>query len=153
MNPKKRVDKKLGEILVQNDLISDEELKNALQVQTTDGGLLGEVLIRLGYLGEGDILRVLNVQYGFAYLPLENYKLDEKIVKEIPENMSRKHNAIAVDIMGDIMTVAMSNPLNSEAVDEISEFTGKNIQVFIEKASSINKYINLLFKQERLSRR
>lgn len=151
MAPEKRIDKRLGEILTQNDIISTEELERALQVQKTDGGLLGEVLVRLRYLGEEDIVKALNMQYGFAYLPLESYDIKEDIVRKIPEHLARHYSAIAVDIIGEIMTVAMANPLNAKAIEDIETVTGKTVKVFITQSSSVQNAIGKFYEKEESS--
>ncbi|RKY26780.1 MAG: type II secretion system protein GspE, partial [Candidatus Omnitrophota bacterium] len=71
---KKRIDKPLGELLIEKGLINRTQLQEALKVQKERGGLIGEVMVSLGFAKEEDIAHVLSLQYGFPYLPLEHYE-------------------------------------------------------------------------------
>jgi type IV pilus assembly protein PilB len=147
--PEKRTTKKLGEILVKNEVITEEQLKRALDFQRNEGGLIGEILVKLGYVNEVDIVQALTVQYGFPYLPLENYELKKDVAQYIPENVARQYSIVPVDIIGDIMTVAMSNPLNDKALEDIEMMTQKKIQVFISTATSINEALKKIYKKDK----
>jgi type IV pilus assembly protein PilB len=68
-------------------------------------------------------VQALTVQYGFPYLPLEKYDLDSELIKIIPENVARQYSVIPVDSIGNILTVAMSNPLNDKAKEDIEMIT------------------------------
>ena len=108
---KRLVKKQLGELLIERGVVTRAQLEKALQVQKEKGGLLGQILVVLGYTKEEEIAQALTVQYGFPYLPLQNYELNREVVKLIPENVSKEYCLIAVDKIGDTLTVAMSNPL------------------------------------------
>ena len=149
MVPEKRVGKKLGEILVQGEVISSEQLNRALDFQRREGGLLGEILVKLGYLNELDIVQALTVQYGFPYLPLENYEFKKEMGKEIPENVARQYSIVPLDIMGNILTVAMSNPLNEKAIEDVEMMTKKKVQVFIGTVTAISEAVNKLYKKDK----
>ena len=144
---KKRTGKKLGEILVQNKLITEEQLQRALDFQRGEGGLLGEILVKLGYVNEHDIVQALTVQYGFPYIPLENYELKKEISKVLSENVARQYGIVPVDIMGSILTIAMSNPLNDRAIEDVEMITKKKVQVFISTVSAIYGALNKLYKK------
>jgi len=122
---KKRLGKKLGEILVHHQAITEEQLSRALEFQRCEGGLLGDILVKLGYLNEMDIVRALTVQYGFPYLPLENYDLNSDIAKILPENVAKQYSIVPLDVIGDILTVAMSNPLDEKAIEDVEMITNK----------------------------
>lgn len=139
--------KKLGEILKSSGLISDTQLEKALEFQKGEGGLLGEVLIKLGFVGEIDIVQALTAQYGFPYIPVENYELNAEMTKMIPENMARQYGMVPIDVMGDILTIAMSNPLNDKAVEDVETLTKKKVQIFIGTVTGITGAINKLYKK------
>jgi len=145
---KRKTKKKLGEILVGNNIIAEENLRRALDLQRAEGGLLGEILVKLGYVNERDIVRAITVQYGFPFLPLENYELKKELSKVIPENVARQYGILPIDIFGNILTVAMSNPLNEKAIEDIEMLTKKNVQVFISTIASIREAVDRLYKQE-----
>ena len=148
MSKKRKNKKKLGEILVVNSVISEENLQRALDLQRSEGGLLGEILVKLGYVSELDIVRAITVQYGFPFLPVENYELKKELNKVIPENVSRQYGILPIDIFGNVLTVAMSNPLNEKAIEDIEMMTKKNVQVFISTITSIREAVDRLYKQE-----
>jgi type IV pilus assembly protein PilB len=142
----KRVIEKLGEILVQSGTISDQQLQRALDFQRREGGLLGEILVKLGYVNEREIVQAITAQYGFPYLPLEDYDFNKEVAKVLPENVARQYSIVPVDIIGDILTVAMSNPINEKAIEDVEMITRKKVQVFISTVTSIHEAINRLYK-------
>ena len=149
MLPYKRlVKKQLGELLIERGIITQEQLEKALRAQKEKGGLLGEVLVFEGFTKEEDIAQVLTVQYGFPYLPLQNYELDAKIVKIIPENICNEHNLVAVDKIGETLTVAMSNPLDGKALEEIEGLTKCKVQVFVSTLTDVRNALKKLHGKE-----
>jgi type IV pilus assembly protein PilB len=140
--------KKLGEILKSSGLISEHQLQEALESQKGEGGMIGEVLVKLGFVGEIDIVQALTTQYGFPYMPVENYELNHEMTKTIPENVAQQYALVPIDVMGDILTVAMSNPLNDRAIEELEKLTQKKVQVFISTVSGIAGAIKKLYKKQ-----
>ncbi len=138
---KKLVSKQLGELLIENKLITQENLEEALSIQREKGGLVGQILVALGHTTEEAIAKALTLQYGFPYLPLSGYELDLEITKMIPEHVAHQYGLIAVDRVGGILTVAMSNPLNQQAVEDIEMITHLKVQVFISTATDVSEAI------------
>lgn len=148
MAPIKRiVSKQLGEILLERGLINKDQLEKALAVQKEKGGLIGQIFVMLGYVKEEEIAHVLTVQYGFPYLPLENYEINSEAIKLIPLNVAKQYNLIAVDKIGDLLTIAMSNPLNVQAVEDIELLTKCKVQVFVSTMSDVNNAIKKYYGQ------
>ncbi|MFH1877565.1 MAG: hypothetical protein ABH883_02010 [Candidatus Omnitrophota bacterium] len=144
---KKRIEAKLGEILINSGIIGEEQLRGALDFQKREGGILGEILVKLGYVNERDIVQALTEQYGFPYLPLEIYEINKEAVKVVPENVARQYSFVPVDVIGDILTVAMSDPLNGKAIEDIEMITRKKVQVFITTVTSVHETLKKLFKK------
>ena len=138
---RKLIKKPLGEILVDNKLITPQNLEDALKVQRQKGGLLGQILVSMGFTTEESIAQALTAQYGFPFLPLGGYEIDKEVAKSIPENVAKQYGLIAVDRVGQVLTVAMSNPLNEQAVEDIEMLTHFKIQLFISTATDINDAI------------
>ena len=138
--------KKLGEILLQSGVLSKEQLKMALDLQRREGGLLGEILIKLGYVNERDIVQALTVQCGFPYLPLEHYELNKEMKSLLPENVARQYCIVPLDVIGNILTIAMSNPLNEKAVEDIEMITKKKVQIFIGTVTAVHEALDNLYK-------
>lgn len=143
---KKIINKQLGELLIDNKLITRENLDEALRVQKEKGGLIGQILVALNFTTEEAIAQALTAQYGFPYLPLSNYEIDPVVVKIIPEHVARQYGVIAVDRVGNILTIVMSNPLNQQATEDIEMITKLSMQVFVSTVSDINKAINQNYK-------
>lgn len=142
MLPIKRVvSKQLGELLVESGIINRGQLEKALKVQSEKGGLIGKILVSLGYVKEVEIAQALTVQYGLPYLPLDNYEINPDIVKLIPENVALQYNVIAVDKIGDLVTIAMSNPLNVQAIEDVELLTKCKAQVFVSTMTDISNAI------------
>jgi type IV pilus assembly protein PilB len=142
----KRIVEKLGELLVQGGVISEQHLQRALDFQRREGGLLGEILVKLGYVNEREIVQALTAQYGFPYLPLEDYEFNKEVARVLPENVARQYSIVPVDVIGNLLTVAMSNPLNDKAVEDVEMITKKKVQVFISTVTAIHEAINRLYK-------
>jgi type IV pilus assembly protein PilB len=139
---KKIIAKKLGELLIERKAITPENLSQALAVQKEKGGLIGQILVSLGFTTEEKIAEALTIQYGFPYLPLSSYELDGDVIKIIPENVARQYELVAIDKIGNVLTVAMSNPLNVAAVEDIEMMTKHEVQVFVSTSTDVNEAIN-----------
>ena len=134
---KKIIPKQLGELLLDCRLITQQQLDDALTVQREKGGLLGQILVSLKYLNEEAIAQALTAQYGFPYLPLAGYEIDAEVAKIIPEHVAKQYGLIAVDRVGSILTVAMSNPLNSQAVEDREMLTHYKVQVLVTTSADV----------------
>jgi len=143
------VKKQLGELLIERGLITKSQLEKALEVQKQKGGLIGQILVVLGFTKEEEIAQALTVQYGFPYLPLSNYELSKSVVQLIPENVARQYYLIGVDKIGDTLTVAMANPLNVKAVEDIELLTKCNVQVFVSTMTDIGNAIKKFYAKEK----
>lgn len=144
----KRIKDKLGEILVNGGTLAKNELQSALDQQKKEGGLLGEILVKMGYVSERDIVQALTVQYGFPYLPLENYELKAEAAEVVPENVARQYCIVPVDLIGNILTVAMSNPLNRDAIEDVEMMTSKKVQVFIATITAISEALDRVYNKD-----
>ena len=138
MTFKRQPIKQLGELLLGISLITREQLEQALALQKTKGGLLGQILVDLGYVSEDQIAQALTAQYGFPYLPLRNYDVDVEVLKLIPENVARQYCLIPVDLIGQTITIAMANPLNTQAIEDVELMTKCKVQAFVSTASDVN---------------
>ena len=148
MSPARRiVSKHLGELLLERGIITEAQLEKTLKIQREKGGLIGQILVMLGYAKEEEIAQALTVQYGFPYLPLEFYEINTEAIKPIPENVARQYNLIAIDKIGDLLTIAMSNPLNAQAIEDIELITKCKVQVFVSTMTDINNAIKKYYSR------
>lgn len=145
MKPPKKVEKPLGQILVERGVITFEQLEKALAVQNKEGGLIGEVIVKLGFAKEDEIAHCLSLQFGFPYLPLENYEISKETVSLIPANVAAHYCLIALDKIGSTLTVAIANPLNVQAIEDLEDLSHCDIQVFVSTPSDIRKAIEKFY--------
>lgn len=144
--PYRLIGKRLGELLLERKVITEEQLKIALGVQEEKGGLLGQVLMNLGYATEEAVAQALTTQYGFPYLPLKHYQIDGELIQLIPENVARQYCLIPVDRIGDALTVAMADPLHAKAVEDIEMLTQCAVSVFVATMSDVIEAIEENYK-------
>jgi type IV pilus assembly protein PilB len=145
MSIKRVISKQLGELLIERKIITQEQLQKALDFQKINGGLIGEILVQLGFSKEEDIAQVLTAQYGYPYLPLMNYDIDAEIAQLIPEQVARQYCLIPIDKIGNNLTIAMSNPLNNHAIEDVEMITKCVVQVFVSTTTDIRKAIERSF--------
>jgi len=142
------VNKQLGELLVERGIITQKQVEKALAVQKEKGGLIGEVLTELGFVKEEEIAQALTAQYGFPYLPLGNYDINTEVLNLVPGRVARQYLLIPIDKVSNNLTIAMSNPLNIQAVEDIELLTGCSIQTFVTTSSDIKKAIEKYYKDK-----
>ncbi|MBI4372577.1 MAG: hypothetical protein HY585_02470 [Candidatus Omnitrophica bacterium] len=134
--------KRIGEILIENGTLTQEQLQSALKSQQQESGkLLGKVLIELGYVTEEDIVVALATQFNVPYLPIGNFSLNETVENLIPKDLIAKHICVPVDRIGNLLTVVMADPTNEQAIKEIEEVTKCKVQVFVATATEISTVI------------
>ncbi|HAJ57799.1 MAG TPA: hypothetical protein DCL35_08600 [Candidatus Omnitrophica bacterium] len=138
----KRVNtKQLGELLIERKIITGEHLQKSLDYQKVNGGLVGEILVQLGFANEEDIAQVLTAQYGFPYLPLSNYDIDTDVINIVPVQVARQYCLMPIDKIGNNLTVAMSNPLNTQAIEDVETISKCVVQAFVSTTSDIRRAI------------
>ena len=115
----KVTDKKLGEVLLEQGVIHQEQLQAALKFQKEEGGMIGDVIIKLKFATERDIAQALTAQYGFPYLPLSSYEIDPEVIKAIAVDLCREYLLIPIDKIGQSLTITMANPLDVEAIEKL----------------------------------
>lgn len=146
---KRLVKKQLGELLIERGVITKDQLEKALALQKEKGGLIGQILVGMEFAKEEEIAQALTVQYGLPFLPLQNYELSKEVVQLIPENVAKQYATISIDKIGDTLTVAMANPLNEKAIEDIELHTKCNIQVFVSTSTDINNAINKFYAKDK----
>lgn len=132
---------RLGEILVQKDLLSIDQLSSALKHQREHGGWLGSILIQLSYVSEDTIANVLSEQYGVPFVTLNNFEFDPKVIRLIPMETAIRYQVLPLKKVGTTLTVATTDPTNLLALDLIKFTTGYNVQPVVTPQSSIAEAI------------
>ncbi|HSB80575.1 MAG TPA: type IV-A pilus assembly ATPase PilB [Candidatus Methylomirabilis sp.] len=133
---------RLGEMLVKAALITKEQLAQALQQQQTAGGRIGTNLVKLGFISEDDITSFLSRQYGVPSINLSHFEIDGGVIKLIPSEIAQKHQVIPINRTGNVLTVAMADPSNIFAIDDIKFMTGFKVEPVVAAETSIKNAIN-----------
>ncbi|MFZ3073493.1 MAG: type IV-A pilus assembly ATPase PilB [Thermodesulfobacteriota bacterium] len=128
---------RLGELLIREKLITSEQLNEALSTQKREGGKLGLNLTNLGYITEKDLITFLSKQYGIPTIDLYTHEIDPEVSKLIPEDVSKKYQVIPVSRTGSTLVVAMADPSNIFAIDDIKFLTGYNVESVVASEAAI----------------
>jgi len=148
MAARKIINKQLGELLIERGIISQGQLERGLSLQKERGGMIGEILVEMNFAKEEDIAQALTAQYGFPYLPLSNYEINPEIVNIIPGRVARQYMLLPIDKIGNNLTLAMSNPLNIQAVEDVELLSGCSVQTFVSTSSDIKRAIAKYYKDK-----
>ena len=136
---------RLTEILINNKLITPEQLEKALEVQKVKGGRLSLILVDLKFVKENELISTLSAGLGLPLIDLKRFKIDYEIVKIIPIDIARHYQIIPVSKMGDSITLAMADPLNIFAIDHVAVLTGFKINPIISSSQDILQAIELSY--------
>ncbi|HXY55626.1 MAG TPA: type IV-A pilus assembly ATPase PilB [Nitrospirota bacterium] len=135
---------RLGAMLVSSGLITDEQLKKALAAQKSEGGRLGSVLVKLGFVQEDKLMTFLSKQYGVPYVDLSKFEINPLVIKHIPTDVAQKYRIMPINRAGSTITIAMVDPSNIFAIDDIKFMTGYNVEAVVAAegaiVESIKKY-------------
>lgn len=144
---RKVTNKQLGQVLIEYGVLEQSKLDEALAIQKAKGGLIGEVLVELGFVKEEEIAQALTAIYGFPYLPLANYEIDITVIQIIPKRVAKQYLAIPIDKIGTNLTLAMTNPLNEQAIEDVEMLSGCKVQTFVSTSTDIKKAIEKYYKE------
>ncbi|PYQ12021.1 MAG: type IV-A pilus assembly ATPase PilB [Acidobacteria bacterium] len=133
---------KLGEMLIKANLLTPKKLQEALEYQKANGGKLGFNLVKLGLVKEEEITRVLSQQHGVPSINLRTMDLDDGVVKLIPSEVAQKYLILPVSRTGATLTVAMVDPTNVFAMDDIKFMTGYNVEPVVASEVAIKEAID-----------
>lgn len=140
--------KRLGEMLIYAQLLTEEQLMEALELQKGSGKRLGTVLIENGFITETQLIEMLRMQLGIDFIDLTKINIDPEVVNILPKNTAKKHNIIPVRIEKDVLYLAMEDPMNFMAVEAARMATKKKIVPMITTAAGINRAFNNLYENE-----
>mgnify|MGYP000055682997 FL=1 len=129
--------KKLGNLLIDAGIISREQLEQALQLQKNTGKKVGEILVEQGLVQEKEIVEVLEFQLGIPHMDLDKHFIDPDISNLISEDLARRHLLIPVKVKEGRLVIAMADPLNIFAIDDVKIATGMDVEVVIATSKDI----------------
>jgi type IV pilus assembly protein PilB len=136
---------RIGELLVKAGKITQDQLQDALGAQQKEGGRLGTHLVKLGFIEDEELVEFLSQRYGVPAINLSEVEVDEGIIKVIPPDVARKYTIIPVSKAGAKLTIAMVDPTNVFAMDDIKFMTGYNVEPVVASDSSLRKAIDTYY--------
>lgn len=142
---RERSKKRVGEILIEDGVLTSENLEEALLQQKKEGSIIGQILIRLGYVTEENLVSALSKQLSIPYLPLPNYSVNMEIVREYGYDFSKQNMIIVFDQDDRYIYVATADPLNDIALEHIENKSGHRAQVFLSTPTEIINMLDLAF--------
>ncbi|MDF2670150.1 MAG: type secretion system protein, partial [Paenibacillus sp.] len=152
MAPRKRI----GDLLLEAGMISEEQLQNALREQKETSMRLGELLITRNYITEQQMIEVLEFQLGIPHVELYRQNIETKVINLIPQKLAEQHQVLPIQVDGSKLVIAMADPLDYYAIDELRMATGLRIQPVIaskdELTRAIKRYYALQDSIEQINR-
>ncbi len=138
----------LGQILIRAGKITSEQLKDALKTQKDlcPNKFLGEILVDKKYISRDELYDAIALQFLYPYLDLRRYKFNQDVINLIPKEIVLHYKVIPLDKFGDILTVALLNPLDEPALTAVSRITGLKIRVFVTSCEIMKESLNLIYK-------
>jgi type IV pilus assembly protein PilB len=136
---------RLGEILVKESLITSDQLRKAQDYQKQHGGRLGTSLMKLGFVSDDEISQVLSRQYGVPSINLKYYEVDANVIRLIPQETALRYQVVPLSRVGATLTIAMTDPTNVFAMDDIKFMTGFNVEPVVASETDINEAIGKFY--------
>jgi type IV pilus assembly protein PilB len=140
---------KLGELLLKENMVTPQQLQEALGHQKSHGGKLGKAFVSLGYVRDEEITSLLSRQYGVPSINLDHFEVDPTIIKVIPAETSRKYQILPLSRSGATLTIAMADPTNVFAMDDIKFMTGYNVEPVVASEVSLEEAIDKYYGSSR----
>ena len=128
---------RIGELLLKEKRISPEQLQEALNAQRVTGGKLGSNLVKLGFVADDEITEILSHQYGVPSISLEDFEIDPSVIKLVPFDTAQKYQVLPLSRSGATLTIAMTDPTNVFAMDDIKFMTGYNVEPVVASESAV----------------
>ncbi len=140
---------KLGELLLKENMVTPQQLQEALTHQKMNGGKLGKAFVTLGYVKDEEITSLLSRQYGVPSINLDHFEVDPAIIKIIPAETARKYQILPLSRSGATLTIAMADPTNVFAMDDIKFMTGYNVEPVVASETSLEDAIEKYYGSTR----
>lgn len=144
-NIRRMTKKRLGELLLQEGLISEEQCQEALEEQKKTGELVGEILVRKGHVNESDVARTIATQFSFPYLSVTHYYIGPEMRDLFKLETLEKYCFVPIDRFGDVLGIVIAGLLDQDIIDEIEKHTKSTIQVYVGKVSEVKQIIKERF--------
>ncbi|MBV8880751.1 MAG: hypothetical protein JO332_12340 [Planctomycetaceae bacterium] len=133
----KLIRKKMGEVLVDEGLVKDDQVQEALRRQRATGESFGEILVSMGFVTESDIARTLVKQSGLPYIDASRYRINKDGIQAVPPELMWQNQFVVLDKIGKTLLVAISNVISPEIFDKLERVSGSQIFVYVSTWSQI----------------
>lgn len=133
--------RRLGDVLLEQGLISEGQLQEAVTLQRGSNQNLAQFLLERGYLAEEELVIALSEQLGIPHIRVANYNIPDEILREVPESLARQYLMLPVSVTGDVLTLAMADPLNIMALDDLQMLTSYEIEPVVAVKSELEEAI------------
>jgi type IV pilus assembly protein PilB len=140
---------KLGELLLKENMVTPQQLQEALNHQKMGGGKLGKAFVSLGFVKDEEITSLLSRQYGVPSINLDHFEVDPTIIKIIPAETARKYQVLPLSRSGAVLTIAMADPTNVFAMDDIKFMTGYNVEPVVASEIALERAIDRYYGSSR----
>src|SRR6186997_3016369 len=132
---------RIGDLLLKEKRISQDQLQQALNHQKANGGKLGFNLVQMGFVKDEDISTLLSKQYGVPSIDLGRFDIDASVIKLIPPDTAQKYQIVPLSRAGATLTIAMTDPTNVFAMDDIKFMTGYNVEPVVASETAVTEAI------------
>lgn len=140
--------KRLGDILIESGMISEEQLKQALEEQKRSKLKLGDHLLKAGYITEQQLIETLEFQLGIPHVRLFRHRIDQSLASIVPEELARRSMLVPIKKDGNRLTIAMVDPMDYFSIDELRMSTGFTIEPVIATRDEVQRAINRLYSMQ-----
>jgi type IV pilus assembly protein PilB len=140
------VSRRLGDLLVREGLISQDNLSRALAEQKTSNEKLGSILVRLSFISEDQLVNFLSKQYGIPAITLTQLDIDAEVIKLVPGQIAQKYEVLPIQRQGNTLTLAMADPTNVFAIDDVGFMTNLQVVPVVASQGAIRKALELLYE-------
>lgn len=138
---------RIGDLLIQHNMLTEEQLESAIKVQKDTGSKLGKVLVDMGLIAEDDLLNLLAEQLHIPLLDLRKFDFKPDLVRQLPETYARRFRAIVLDDKGDSLLVGMADPMDIFAYDELCHYLKRNLELALVRESELIRKIDMIYRR------
>lgn len=143
--PKKKI--RIGDLLIQNGVITEDQLMTALAEQKKSGRKLGRTLIDLGFVDEDSLLTLLSRQLEIPFVQLKHYQFNQELIKKLPEAQARRFRAIVLDEQSGTLLIGMADPMDLMALDEISQAVRQPTKQAVVRESELLSTLDMVYRR------
>ncbi len=137
MVPPRTTRRRLPDMLLEQELITEEQLRECINIHRSTGESLARILVEKKYLSEEDLVITLSEQLGIPHIRVANYNIPKEVLEEVPESLARQYQMLPVSVTGDVLTLAMADPLNIMALDDLRMLTSHEIEPVVAVQSEL----------------